>query len=62
MTTPEQLEIALRDFIYQCGKRYENELGCDDCIYWNFWTRFYTPHCDCPDEWTIYDKVSPLPS
>lgn len=20
MTTPEQLEIALRDFIYQCGK------------------------------------------
>ena len=36
MTTPEQLEIALRDFIYQCGKRYENELGCDDCIYWNF--------------------------
>lgn len=50
MTTPEQLEIALRDFIYQCGKRYENELGCDDCIYWNFCARFYTPHCDCPDE------------
>lgn len=23
---------------------------------------FITPHCDCPDEWTIYDKVSPLPS
>ena len=47
MTTPEQLEIALRDFIYECDR---HEGNCDDCIYWNLCTRFYTPHCDCPAE------------
>lgn len=59
MTTPVQLEIALRDFIYECDR---HEGNCDDCVYWNLCTRFYTPHCDCPAEWTLYDKVSPLPS
>ena len=59
MTTPEQLEIALRDFIYECNQHEEN---CDDCIYRLFCCRFYTPQCDCPSEWTVYDKANPIPS
>ena len=59
MTTPEQLEATLQDFINECARHEES---CDDCIYRLFCCRFYTPQCDCPSEWTIYDEANPMPS
>lgn len=48
MTTPEQLEAVIKDFIYECEKQSETSDNCDDCMYHDFCARFYTPHCDCP--------------
>ena len=62
MTTPEKLEEVLRDFICECERHDDSDEKCTDCIYWDICARFYTPHCECPDEWTLYDKVSPIPS
>lgn len=59
MTTPNELEIVLQDFISECNRHEEN---CDGCIYRLLCCRFYTPQCDCPSEWTIYEKVSKIPS
>lgn len=50
MTTPEQLEAVIKDFIYECEKQNETSDSCGECMYYDFCARFYTPHCDCPDE------------
>lgn len=62
MVTEEQLEAVIKDFIYECEKQNETSDSCGECMYYDFCARFYTPHCDCPDEWTIYEKVSKIPS
>lgn len=58
MTTPNELEIALQDFISECDRHEEN---CDDCTYRELCTRFVTPHRDCPNEWMILEKSGGIP-
>lgn len=38
-----------------------NEDSCDDCMYREFCIRFYTPHCDSPNEWEILEKSGGIP-
>ena len=58
MTSPKDLEVALLDFINVCTT---NEDSCDDCMYREFCIRFYTPHCDSPNEWEILEKSGGIP-
>ena len=58
MTTPNELEIALQDFISECDRQSEN---CDDCMYREFCTRFVTPYKDCPNEWMVLEKSGGIP-
>lgn len=53
MTTPEQLEQAICDWMQECETRMGNIDSCPGCYYEEFCKRFHTLSDDIPDAWII---------
>lgn len=55
MTTVEQLETAIRDFIEECKKQSDSEWPCLQCPYEHFCDRLRFPFDILPSEWEVDD-------